>query len=60
MIVSSFLWRLAPSAAVDPDCARLAAEHGLSDRLVGMLSSLSGCVVYGRPAPARYYHRWYR
>jgi single-stranded-DNA-specific exonuclease len=39
MIVSSFLWRLAPSAAVDPDCARLAAEHGLSDRLVGMLSS---------------------
>jgi hypothetical protein len=38
---------------------KLALKVFASLTLVGMLSSLSGCVVYGRPAPARYYY-WHR
>ena len=37
---------------------KIAIKVFASLALFGMLSSLSGCVVYGRPAPARYY--WHR
>ncbi len=38
---------------------KIALKVFASLALVGMLSSLSGCVVYGRPAAARY-HYWRR
>jgi single-stranded-DNA-specific exonuclease len=39
MIVSSFHWRVAHVAAVDPECAALAAERGISPRLVALLAA---------------------
>jgi single-stranded-DNA-specific exonuclease len=39
MIISSFRWHIAPSVAVDADCAALAAEHGLSPRLLALLAA---------------------
>jgi hypothetical protein len=38
---------------------KLASKVLASLAVLAALSSLSGCVVYGRPAPARYHH-WYR
>jgi single-stranded-DNA-specific exonuclease len=38
MIVSSHRWRLAPSVEVDPACAALAAERGISPRLLALLA----------------------
>ena len=39
MIVSSFHWRLAHAAAVDDECAALAAERGISPRLLALLAA---------------------
>jgi single-stranded-DNA-specific exonuclease len=39
MIISSFCWHAAPFVAVDADCAALAAEHGLSPRLLALLAA---------------------
>ena len=39
MIVSSFHWRVAQAAAVDAECAALAAERGISPRLVALLAA---------------------
>jgi single-stranded-DNA-specific exonuclease len=38
MIVSSHRWRLAQSVEVDPACAALAAERGISPRLLALLA----------------------
>lgn len=39
MIVSSYRWLLAPPAAVDAACEALAAERGVSRRLLGLLAA---------------------
>jgi len=39
MIVSSFRWRVAPVASVDRECEALAAELGLSSRLLALLAA---------------------
>jgi len=39
MILSSFRWRLAPSAPVDPACRALAAERGISPRLLTLMAT---------------------
>ena len=39
MIVSSFHWRVEHVAAVDSECAALAAERGISPRLVALLAA---------------------
>ncbi len=39
MIVSSFRWRVAPHVAVDSACEALAAERGLSRRMVALLGA---------------------
>ena len=38
---------------------KIATKVLASLAFVAALSTLSGCVWYGRPAPARYYH-WHR
>jgi hypothetical protein len=38
---------------------KIASKVLASLAVLAALSTLSGCVVYTRPAPARYYH-WYR
>jgi hypothetical protein len=38
---------------------KLASKVLASLAVLAALSSLSGCVVYSRPAPARYYY-WHR
>jgi hypothetical protein len=38
---------------------KIASKVLASIAVLAALSSLSGCVVYGRPAPARYYG-WHR
>src|ERR1035437_3032294 len=39
MITSAFRWRVAPSQAVDSECLALAAEPGLSSRLLARLAA---------------------
>ncbi|MGA2513613.1 MAG: single-stranded-DNA-specific exonuclease RecJ [Candidatus Limnocylindrales bacterium] len=39
MIVSSFRWRLAQPAPVDPECRALAAERGISPRLLTLMAA---------------------
>ena len=39
MILSSFRWRVAPATAVDAACRALAAERGISARLLGLLAA---------------------
>ena len=39
MITSAFRWRVTPSQAIDPGCASLAAERGLSPRILAVLAA---------------------
>ena len=39
MIISAFRWRVAPSQAVDSECLALAAERGISLRLLAVLAA---------------------
>jgi single-stranded-DNA-specific exonuclease len=39
MITSAFRWRVAPSQAVDSECLALAAERGISSRLLAVLAA---------------------
>jgi hypothetical protein len=38
---------------------KIASKILVSLAVLAALSTLSGCVVWGRPGPARYYH-WHR